>query len=839
MADLILGGDITVDYLDDNRRKTLTWTGAATGTRSMNEVYSAMANLLDESAQGDDATCMTADTPVEYTIGAIDANDSDPWFITYECLQHLTGGSLQTTGWSRVVGTDTGIVVIPVNTGSAIVPGDVGLNISMDTDGDIGTLLEVLVPVSGGTEYLIVRPDTNAAANSFDDSPTAGGTMTCNAHAATQTSLATTGEQVWANPYTVTTIDADAHVYAYRGTVAAASRTRVLDINDGNNANSQDWWPEGSYDRCVYLNDYTATGLPLIDGGYIYLWARKGNTLYDNWESLSSASGGHNPVALSAAADGNNTTGYQSITTTAVATDDFAVGDEIEGGTSGARGIITLVSGASPTYTLHYYLIGDPQVTFSTAAETITNNDGTGSATSDTSAPASQGPALSTWFTNNATPSIVHANTNVDIDDDATLEAYSITLNCNSNPLTEVYEWIKYICRNGGVTTGNTDGIEGEQYLGNEVFLKYSGTVTGTITEGSDVTQETSGATGIIVSHNTTDKEIVLRDVRGTFTTHATTSTLTDNDVGGTVEINTTATNFAPVKASPYGTLAGGRFFGARGVVLSNWVAGDENSFQLIADINTPHQRPIAITLSVSNLIGTDETTSTDDHVSMHRLLGAGLAIDKTEYSAVGGEAIGDATLVVDSAITADTAGKSAGAVLNIRDVSNANKHYRIRFSSWATSTFTLANIAIAAADAGTNTTTIVEAGAFTNAKRGDLVLNITRSNAVSYVTSVDSANQATISPAITGQTTADNIELNAIPVVINTLDDVYVSLLDEYAAASLASVSIVYGGPIDYRVKVSNTRATNKIKRFVTDGSTSGTDQNTATIRNTDSIHT
>ena len=49
MADTILGGDITVNYLDESRQKMLEWTGTATGTRTMNEVYSAMATLLDEA----------------------------------------------------------------------------------------------------------------------------------------------------------------------------------------------------------------------------------------------------------------------------------------------------------------------------------------------------------------------------------------------------------------------------------------------------------------------------------------------------------------------------------------------------------------------------------------------------------------------------------------------------------------------------------------------------------------------------------------------------------------------------------------------------------------------
>lgn len=826
MADTILAGDITLRYLDDNRSKFMRWTGTATGTRTANELYSAQAALLDASATGDDATAMSAETPVEYTVGLIDANDADPWYIQYELMQHITGGAVRTSGWTRTPGSATGIVVVAV-TSNTIVAADVGFDIT-HADLDSGTLLEVIE--QGATDYLVIRPDSSAAANNFDS---AIGTLTCNANTATQAGASVTGEQIWANLFNVTPVDADTHAYMYQGTVADAARARIADVNDA----TQDWWSEGAFDRCIYIRDFKTASNPVIDSGFITTLARKGNTLYDSFEiEASTVSGGRNPVALKASADGNHTTGYQSITQTASA-GNWSVGDEVQGDTSGARAIITLIVNPGATQTLHYYLIGDPQTTFQTAAETLTNNDDTGTGTKDGIAPAAQGPALATWFTNNAFPSVTHANTTFDIDDDGTAEGWGYTLNCNSNPLTEVYEWTQHVTRNGETGTTNTDGIEGEQYVGPTVYLSYSGAVTGAITEGNDVTQETSGATGIVVSHDVTLKQILLRDTRGTFATNATTHTLTDNDSSGTVEIDLLATGFNAFTDAPLGRLAGGRWFGPRGELLSNWVAADENSFQLIDSAGNDRVRPIAISLSVSNLVGTDETTTTDDYVVSHRLTGLAGAIDKTEYSAVGGEAVGAATLVVDGAITADTAGKSAGAVLNIRDASNDNQHYRIRFSSWDTSTFTFANIVVASADAGTNSTTIVEAGAFATAKRGDLVLNTTRSNAVSYVTSVDSANQVTISPAITGQTTADAIELNACPVIINTADDVYVSLIDEFATSATASVSLVFVSQIFYRVKVSNTRNAEAIERFVTDDTTNGTDRNVATIRNADTI--
>jgi hypothetical protein len=824
MSTTILGGDVTVYFLDENRQQRIRWSGAASGTRTVNELYSALEDLLDEAVQSDDGNVMSGETPVEYTIGKIDTGEVEPWYISLDMIEHLTGGALKTSGWTRVTGTNTGIIVVPV-TANAIVSGDEGLDISGATTGR-GTLLEVIE--AGATDYLVIRPDSSIAGDSFT---TAAQVITCNGHTATQSgALSHTGEMIWANLYNVTPIDADTHVYMYQGTVANATRARIGRISNA----AGDWWEEGAFDRLYAITNFQAAGFPIIDSGYIGVFARKGNTLYDSFEvSTSIVSGGRNPVPLKAQPDLNHTTGHKSITFTASA-GSWNVGDEISGDTSGARGIITFIDTPGATQTVHYYPIGDPQVPFQTAAENVTNEDDTGTGTKNGSAPANQGPALAAWFTSGTIPSIVHSNTVFDIDDDGTAEGWGITIDCEANPLTEVYEWLQHITANGQTGTTNTDGIEGEQYVGVTVFLEYSGAVAGgTIVEGDDVSQAGTGATGVVISHDTVLKQILIRDSRGTFNTAG---LVTSSDNAGAITPNIAASTITANTASPFGSFAGGRFFGARGVLLANWIEADENSFQLVDSQGIGRARPIAISLELTNLDGGAESVGTNDLVSLYRLTGSGGVVDKTEYSAAGGEAIGAATLTVDSAIASDVVGKTAGGVLKIRDASNNNHEYRLRYSSWSGSVFTLANIVIAAADGGTNTTTIVEAGAFTNAKRGDLVYNHTRS-AVSYVLTVDSANQVTISPAIAAQTTGDSIELNACPIAVNTADDVYVALMDRYATAPAESVSLVYVAPIYYRAKVTNKRNATKIKAFVTADSTSGTDRSIAAIRNTDTI--
>ena len=831
MSDTILSGDFTVFYLDENRQKRIKWTGSSTGTRTMNQLYSALQDHFDETVQMDDGSPMSAQTPVEYTVGSIDSGDLDPWYISFETMEHLTGGALQTSNWTHVDSSTVGIIVVAVASGGSIVTGDESQDISAGTGA--GTLLE-FIDTGEATDYLVIRPNTDAAADQF----TTGSQTITEAglsHTATQTAagVSHTGEMIWANLYSIGTIEAKSHIYLYQGLTTDNTRSRVYSIDSTNT----DWWPDGHIDICVAIKDYRSTTFAVIDSGNVSVFARKYTTLYDFFEAATSTtSGGRNPIPLATAADLDNTTGHRSVTTTTITSDTYAVGDEILGGSSGARGIITLIAGSSPTYTFHYYPIGEPQTVFQTAAETVDAvSPGTGTGSKDTNAPVDQGPALTTFFTNNVAPSGSFGNVTADIDDDSTDEKYGITIDCNQNPLTEVYEWIKYVTRNGETNFILDDVLEGEQYVGGEVYLEYSGTVSGgTIDEGDDVLQSTTNATGVVISHDTSNKVLLLRNIRGTFNTSF---IVTSQDAGaGSVTPDTAAETFSPKKQSPFGTFAGGTFFGARGVLITDNLSADDNKFILTPIEGGTKQKPTSISFTVTNLTGTDETTITDDRVAIFRLTGSGGTINKQEYTAAGGEAIGASTLQVDTTITQDTPGKTVGGVLRIRDTSDNNQEYRIRYDSYATDTFTLSNIVVTA-EAGTDTDTIVDTGLFGGAKRGDLVLNTTRSDAISYITSVDDANTIQISPAISGQTTGDAIEINAIPVVIASSDDVFVPLIDTYASAGTASSSVVFSSQIFFRTVVRNVANSTPILPFSTDGNTNGTDVSVATIRTTDTI--
>jgi hypothetical protein len=845
MADTtILNGDVGVTWFANNRQKRLEWIGGTNNEYTMNELYSAMQTLQDEETTIDDGTCFSAETPVEYTIGKIDQGDAEPWYISYDLMEHITGGALRTSGWTRVQDTNTGIVCVQVDSGGAIVASDAGYDIVHD-DGDTGTLLE-FIDTGGAVDYCIIRPDSSAIGNSFDAA--SSDQLTCNAHVADvleTDGVATTGEQIWANLYTIGTIDPEVHIYLYQGGIDPdGTRTRLFSWNSA----TLDWYGNGHIDRAVALKDMTASTWSIIDGGYITARARKSGDLYASFEvSNSTTSGGRNPIPLQTSNDLNQVTGIKKELTGAWSTA-YVDGEVIEGGTSGARGIVDLANSTADTHLVYFPIAEDDAsgnyggaLTDFQDAETITGAD-SGCTSTSSGTPADFGPADSGWYSGSGVPTVSFTATEFDVDNDGTDEEYGITIDCNQNRLDEVYEWAKWQTRYGEVAN-DLDGINGELYNGATAAFIYT-SISGTIGEGESVTGATSGAIGVVISHDTTDKYVLLRSTRGSFQVSENVEADDDSDQFTNL---TTAYNFAASTASPLGTFAGGTFFGARGVLLSDWNSLDENAFILTDIDGGAYERPQSFSITVSNLQGDAATSDESDLVAVYRLTGSGGSIDKTEYDCVGGEAAGASTITVGSAIANDVPGSTTGGKLVlVDDPAGTGDEYVIRYASWSGTVFTL-NELTGTTESGTNATTLVDDEAtFTDGAdqvyRGDLVY--VSGKGYAYVKTVDNNTTLTLAGAgISGFTSSDTYEINVPPVAITSSDDVYIPLIHTYATSGSTAVSLQYVATIYFRVRVRNTRdqtaGEGPIKPYSSDGSSAGTDQTIQVVRTDDTIIT
>lgn len=783
MSATILGGDVTVYFEADNRQKRLEWTGSATGTRTVNEVYSALQELFDDLIQLDDGTPMSAQTPTEYTIGIIDTGDDDPWFIDNTTAEHLTGGAIQTASWSRVATTNTGIVRIEYTTGTDFITSDIGNTVS-STEGDSGTLLDF--NSTGATNYAWIRPDSSAAANNWDS---ATGTITVTAGSGasvTQSAAAVTGEDLWSNINTIGTIADNTHIYVQQnGTLLTAAK------------DTTDWWGDGQIDILIKVREMGTE----IDEAVVNVFARQLTKTYSFFSS-DLTNGGRTAIPLGTGTDLNNQEGVrQMVVTTASA--DFTVGEVIQDDSdSTIQGVVTSNTGTAPNLTIQYYLIGDPLNDFTGATGGFTGQTSSSTATAVAPTSVNSGSIAGLSIT-------YGANTTFDVDENDTNETYSIVIDVSDETLTDAYQWSQYITRRGGTTTTNTDGIEGQFYLGVDFVLQYSGTVSGgTIDEGNTVTQATTGATGTVIGHDTTNKIITLRNSRGTFNTS---NTVTDDTSSGSITPDTAATPIAVNVASPFGTFAGGVWFLARSVVLNNVLAADAQNFVTTTDDGTTVNPPNKQSLTIAN-------TRDEDRIAVFRLTGAGGVINKEEYAATV-QAAGAGTVVVGSSIATDVPGKTAGGVLRIVDIDGGSDsdgvEYRLRYSSWTGTTFTLANTT-GTATASTDTDTLHDSGASftTTAQIGDLLYNSTRT-AYAYVTSVVSNTQLELDRAITGQVSGDSYELNAIPLATTVNDFVYVPLLDVYedtgtdGSTGSASSTITYSSDIPVLIIARNSNAT------------------------------
>ncbi|MDP3768719.1 MAG: hypothetical protein Q8S13_11950, partial [Dehalococcoidia bacterium] len=164
----------------------------------------------------------------------------------------------------------------------------------------------------------------------------------------------------------------------------------------------------------------------------------------------------------------------------------------------------------------NYYLLGDPLVDFSdndvvvaaTSRKTININ---GAPTNTTGGPAADDTNLVA----------VHGQFTRDIDENGVVDPYSIDVQNSTNLLVQrIYEWTKYVTRQGATATTDTDEQQGQFYVGSELQVEYTSQAGGAFTQSRWVYDQTTDAKGFIVADHDDGAtgDLILRTVRGTFT---------------------------------------------------------------------------------------------------------------------------------------------------------------------------------------------------------------------------------------------------------------------------------------------------------------------------------
>jgi len=773
---MAISDDFTIDYA----AQTITYTGGFTGGKpdsiyTANEWYTYLMDTFDELGQMDDPIPVEAKTPTEYVL-------LFPWFMDDESFKALYEGSIRTSGWNRVPTVNNGIIQIVYSTVDPTGT-DVGKPIVHETDNDSG----VLVAFDTTRKVLWIRPDDATAANNFDSGSgnldITGGTQNI-----VQTGASETGEAIWYNIYSLGTIELETEIY-------------VVQVNDFTEVSTPTltklpaWWDTdtdftaaqgvaaGHVDLLIKIMELGQ----LIDKGYLLVMARQYSKSFSHFQLIGTAAG-RAAVPLSTGDDLDNTTGWRTVSVGS-ASGNYIVDEVITGGSSGAKGIVLAETG-DPTSALFYYLVGDITVDF-TNGETITGEQSTVTGTAGT--PADYGPALDTDIT------VTFGDTQQDLNNGNGTREYSVVVDCNDNTLAEVYQRLKFLARRGSSSDidAGAQSVIGEFYLGiGDARVAYNnGSQDDPFTDGEVITGGTSGATGIVTARHDTGASVgflILRQVRGTFQNL---EQLSGGSSGHTADVNGAPTPLPPVTASPFGTYAGGKFFGARGVWLSNVLGSEANNFQLIDTTGVVQIPPQTVAIVVSGL-------QQYDRVAVLRLVAQGGAINKNEFS--GMAATGQSLAVINVGATIGSDHPSAG-VVTVVAVDEEEEH-QYRYTSFTGTQFTLSAGEAGTADAGGSTTRLVDSAVnflTGDIEVGDMIRNVTNDEYAWVVKIVDADNIDT-TPVASGWGDGDSYESNQTVIAYDTSDDVYVPfLLEMRTSAGSSSATITYSTDVYATVRV------------------------------------
>ena len=824
----ILSGRWDIDYVA--KRVFRLVAVQPTVTDSTLALYSALQDEFDEPAQMDDQVPMSAQTPTAFTM-------INGWFMDDVSTQFLTGGALTTTGWAgNIIGSKS----FDATGGVSLQASDIGLLLTGTTTSETGTILGFDERFGTDLGVIYLRP-TVPATDTFDNDTeawTVGGSSAAGIFSNTyQAGVLRTGESLWPNIFALGTLVDETELYVIQNQVKLAA-----------------WWPKGFIDILVRTTEQGTE----TDNGFIMVGARQFGALYDHF-IIDVSAGGRQPVPLSTGNDGNNVDGHrQMVHTDSAGT--FAVGDIIEDDADQLTrvGLVTSVSGTNPTVTLQYIVLGDLS-DFNTGAF-----PGSG-----------RSPSTGSWTTTPALTSVNQANlgtppTLIVGADDISLGAgeplapYSLVWDTNQNTMTDFYGYLKLVTKRGAGVGGvietdftaqaGTETITGEQYIGNELQVQY-GTQTGAFVEGELLFFFTSGdvlqATGVVVADHDDGAtgDLIMRNMQ--FVGSDTIAKIADNatpDTGDFATATSTRT-IAPVKTAPFGSLAGGVFFGAPGVAVIDILAAEGQNFQLIDDDGTTRNPPITISVTVTG-------TLSDDRVSVHELdapFSPTSNIIKNQFTMTAAAAtengIGDSNVEADATIPNDT--PASGFVMVVDDsLSATGIEHRFQYDSFSGQIFTLTPLTMTGAQlydgGGDATGTFLEdadADFISNGvKVGHIVRNTTDTDSYGVVVLVTSST-ITHTPLVGGSgewDASDAYEINTIPVDFTTSDEAYVPIiLDETGGTSIVSADMTYIGDRDIMIRVRNGGSANPITPFETGATLGNTVLGIAAIRTPDGIAT
>jgi len=606
--------------IDALNKRIYTTSGPSTFT--VNDLYSWLMDEFDSQQYMDDPIPMTAQTPTEYTL-------VNGWFIDENSLKYLKGGAIKTDGWDGEIY----ILYLQSSGYTNCASGDIGKYVQ-NGGGDFGVLLYYN---NTKRKWWVRKTGTI---------PSCGTSISINGGTGSGTLLSSncskTGEDLYANIYTLGTIESGTNIYVIQAGERYPSYWGI----------GSEWWPAGHIDILVRVKEAGTE----IDEGKVTVYGREYTDYYDFYE-IDLSAGGRNAVPLATSNDLDNQTsestvanyiekikiwfvhgdlaydsGSGTLPTNVVShvihdTSSDAVGvivEQVSGGTisgtfklantsgtfndndpleflselefnnvSGTFHVGDVVSGETSNAqgTVRYLeQIDGATIGYLYLSDRNANDfqDGENLLVSGSTIAKALGSQTDYNWSGQVDGSFSFGNTiNKDIDDGQGAKPYSVVIDLGEKTVAELYEFVKYVCRRSSN------------------FILYP-------TDGSSTIYQIEGE-----------------------------------------QYQKADTSYTQVKkTSPLGTFAGGKYFGARGIWIQNMDINDIRNYQLLDHNNTTHDPPNWQSYVVTNLVA-------GDRVAVFPTTGAGsTTINKSQFT-LAAQSSGVDYIQVQEDIPVDTPYKS------------------------------------------------------------------------------------------------------------------------------------------------------------------------------------
>lgn len=238
--------------------------------------YSTLARLAENIP-------MSAQTPSDYTVGLTSGVATIAGFIDRDTTKFLTAGAIKSSDWTHPTNTRGYRLLTFGATYVNCVTSDLHKPIVGGSTTDSG----VLVHYDNTAKQWYVRCD--AADDLFDAAEAI--TITGGTGSGTTTGASVTGEEIFANIYTLGSLAPGSSIYL---------------IQNGSKVTA--WWSAGNIDILVQVKRAGS----LIDAGKLTVYCRKWGASFHHYE-IDVSGGSRNPISVSTALDTNNTTAVATV----------------------------------------------------------------------------------------------------------------------------------------------------------------------------------------------------------------------------------------------------------------------------------------------------------------------------------------------------------------------------------------------------------------------------------------------------------------------------------------------------------------------------------------------